>query len=333
MAVNSYISGIGFYVPPKIVTNDDLSKVMDTSDEWIYERTGIKQRRFVEEGKGIGSADLAVPACEKAIKMSGIPKSSIDLIVFATSMPDYFIPGSSCILQHAMGLEEVGALDIRVQCSGFIYGLSIADQYIKSGMYKNILVVGSEVQSSSMDLTNRGRNVSVIFADGAGAAVISSTTKGRGILSTHLHSEGKYLKELWLKSPASKHSPRITAQDLEEGKQYLQMSGREVFKHAVKRFNEVIKEGLSANNLKTTDIDTLVTHQANIRISKMVQKKLELRDEQVFNNIENYGNTTAASIPIALAEAFEKGRIKNGDVVVLAAFGSGFTWGSAVIKW
>tara|TARA_A100001011_G_scaffold254994_1_gene263268 strand:- start:232 stop:1233 length:1002 start_codon:yes stop_codon:yes gene_type:complete len=333
MAVNSYISGIGFYVPPKIVTNDDLSKVMDTSDEWIYERTGIKQRRFVEEGKGIGSADLAVPACEKAIKMSGIPKSSIDLIVFATSMPDYFIPGSSCILQHAMGLEEVGALDIRVQCSGFIYGLSIADQYIKSGMYKNILVVGSEVQSSSMDLTNRGRNVSVIFADGAGAAVISSITKGRGILSTHLHSEGKYLKELWLESPASKHSPRITAQDLEEGKQYLQMSGREVFKHAVKRFNEVIKEGLSANNLKTTDIDTLVTHQANIRISKMVQKKLELRDEQVFNNIENYGNTTAASIPIALAEAFEKGRIKNGDVVVLAAFGSGFTWGSAVIKW
>ncbi len=333
MAVNSYISGIGFYVPPKIVTNDDLSKVMDTSDEWIYERTGIKQRRFVEEGKGIGSADLAVPACEKAIKMSGIPKSSIDLIVFATSMPDYFIPGSSCILQYAMGLEEVGALDIRVQCSGFIYGLSIADQYIKSGMYKNILVVGSEVQSSSMDLTNRGRNVSVIFADGAGAAVISSITKGRGILSTHLHSEGKYLKELWLESPASKHSPRITAQDLEEGKQYLQMSGREVFKHAVKRFNEVIKEGLSANNLKTTDIDTLVTHQANIRISKMVQKKLELKDDQVFNNIENYGNTTAASIPIALAEAFEKGRIKNGDVVVLAAFGSGFTWGSAVIKW
>ena len=333
MAVNSYISGVGFYVPPKIVTNDDLSKVMDTSDEWIYERTGIKQRRFVEEGKGIGSADLAVPACEKAIEMSGISKSNIDLIVFATSMPDYFIPGSSCILQHAMGLEEVGALDIRVQCSGFVYGLSIADQYIKSGMYKNILVVGSEVQSSSMDMTTRGRNVSVIFADGAGAAVVSSTTEDKGILSTHLHSEGKYLKELWLESPASKHSPRITAKDLDEGKQYLQMSGREVFKHAVKRFNEVIKEGLSANGLKTTDIDTLITHQANIRISKMVQKKLDLKDEQVFNNIENYGNTTAASIPIALAEAFEKGKINNGDVVVLAAFGSGFTWGSAVIKW
>ena len=333
MAFNSYISGVGFYVPPKVVTNDDLSKVMDTSDEWIYERTGIKQRRFVDEGKGIGSADLAVPACEKAIKMSGISKSSIDLIVFATSMPDYFIPGSSCILQHKMGLEEVGALDIRVQCSGFIYGLSIADQYIKSGMYKNILVVGAEVQSSSMDLSNRGRNVSVIFADGAGAAVVSSTSKDRGILSTHLHSEGKYLKDLWLESPASKHSPRITAQDLEDGKQYLQMNGREVFKHAVKRFDEVIKEGLKANKLKTSDVDILITHQANIRISKMVQKKLRMEDEQVFNNIQNYGNTSAASIPIAMAEAYEKGRIKEGDIAVLAAFGSGFTWGSAVIRW
>ena len=333
MAFNSYISGVGFYVPPKVVTNNDLSKVMDTSDEWIYERTGIKQRRFVDEGKGIGSADLAVPACEQAIKMSGISKSSIDLIVFATSMPDYFIPGSSCILQHAMGLEEVGALDIRVQCSGFIYGLSIADQYIKSGMYKNILVVGAEVQSSSMDLSNRGRNVSVIFADGAGAAVVSSTSRDRGILSTHLHSEGKYLKDLWLESPASKHSPRITAQDLEDGKQYLQMNGREVFKHAVKRFDEVIKEGLKANKLKISDVDILITHQANIRISKMVQKKLGMKDEQVFNNIENYGNTTAASIPIAMAEAYEKGRIKEGDIAVLAAFGSGFTWGSAVIRW
>ena len=333
MILNSYISGLGFYVPPNVVTNDDLSKIMDTSHEWIYERTGIKERRFVDEGKGIGSADLAVPACEKAIQMSGLPKSKIDLIVFATSMPDYFIPGSSCILQELLGLETVGALDIRVQCSGFVYGLSIADQYIKSGMYKNILVVGAEVQSTSMDLSDRGRNVSVIFADGAGAAVVSSTNQNRGILSTHLHSEGKFLKDLWLESPASKHSPRITAQDLEDGKQYLQMNGREVFKHAVKRFEEVIMEGLSFNSFEVSNIDLLITHQANIRISKMVQKKLSLSDKQVFNNIEKYGNTTAASIPIALTEAYECGRIQKGDIIVLAAFGSGFTWGSAVIKW
>ncbi len=329
---NPYISGTGFFLPPRIVTNDELSSYMDTTDEWIQERTGIKERRYVE--KGVGPSDLAIPATEQALKAAGLTVSDIDFIIFATSTPDFYAPGSGCVLQEKMGFNEIGALDIRVQCSGFIYGLSIAEQYIRTGNFKNILLIGAEVQSTAMNLTDEGRDTAIIFGDGAGAAIISATEEDRGILSTHMHSEGKYLKELWLEAPASNAGhPRITREVLDEGKQYLKMNGKEVFRHAITRFPEVINEALEANNLTSENIDLLIPHQANLRITQMVQKRLGLSNDQVFSNIHKYGNTTAATIPIALAEAFNEGRINDGDLVVLAAFGAGFTWASAVIKW
>ena len=329
---NPYISGTGFYLPPRIVTNDELSSYMDTTDEWIQERTGIKERRYVE--KGVGPSDLAIPATEQALKAAGLTVSDIDFIIFATSTPDFYAPGSGCIIQEKMGFNEIGALDIRVQCSGFIYGLSIAEQYIRTGNFKNILLIGAEVQSTAMNLTDEGRDTAIIFGDGSGAAIISATEENKGILSTHMHSEGKYLKELWLEAPASNAGhPRITREVLDEGKQYLKMNGKEVFRHAITRFPEVINEALEANNLTSENINLLIPHQANLRITQMVQKRLGLSNDQVFSNIHKYGNTTAATIPIALAEAFNEGRIKEGDILVLAAFGAGFTWASAIMKW
>tara|TARA_B110000196_G_C21053046_1_gene618374 strand:- start:129 stop:1124 length:996 start_codon:yes stop_codon:yes gene_type:complete len=329
---NPYISGTGFFLPPRIVTNDELSSYMDTTDEWIQERTGIKERRYVE--KGVGPSDLAIPATEQALKAAGLTVSDIDFIIFATSTPDFYAPGSGCVLQEKMGFNEIGALDIRVQCSGFIYGLSIAEQYIRTGNFKNILLIGAEVQSTAMNLTDEGRDTAIIFGDGSGAAIISATEENKGILSTHMHSEGKYLKELWLEAPASNAGhPRITREVLDEGKQYLKMNGKEVFRHAITRFPEVINEALEANNLTSENINLLIPHQANLRITQMVQKRLGLSNDQVFSNIHKYGNTTAATIPIALAEAFNKGRIKEGDILVLAAFGAGFTWASAIMKW
>ena len=329
---NAYISGTGFYVPPRTVTNDDLSKYMDTSDEWIRERTGIQERHFVD--KGVGPSDLAIPAVNQALDLAGLSVKDIDFIIFATSTPDYYIPGSGCLLQDKMGFDEIGALDIRVQCSGFVYGLSIAEQYIKTGVFKNILLVGAEAQTTAMELNNNGRDVSVIFGDGAGAVIVSQTKEKKGILSTHMHSEGKYLKTLWMEAPASNAGmPRISSEDLKAGKQYLKMNGREVFRHATVRFIEVINECLEKNNLSIKDIDMLIPHQANLRITQMIQKKLGLNDDQVYSNIHKYGNTTAASIPIALAEAINEKKISNGDKVVLAAFGSGFAWASAVMEW
>ena len=329
---NPYISGTGFYLPPRIVTNDEFSSYMDTTDEWIQERTGIKERRYVE--KGVGPSDLAIPATEQALKAAGLTVSDIDFIIFATSTPDFYAPGSGCVLQEKMGFNEIGALDIRVQCSGFIYGLSIAEQYIRTGNFKNILLIGAEVQSTAMNLTDEGRDTAIIFGDGSGAAIISATEENKGILSTHMHSEGKYLKELWLEAPASNAGhPRITREVLDEGKQYLKMNGKEVFRHAITRFPEVINEALEANNLTSENINLLIPHQANLRITQMVQKRLGLSNDQVFSNIHKYGNTTAATIPIALAEAFNEGRIKEGDILVLAAFGAGFTWASAIMKW
>jgi 3-oxoacyl-[acyl-carrier-protein] synthase-3 len=329
---NPYISGTGFYLPPRIVTNDELSSYMDTTDEWIQERTGIKERRYVE--KGVGPSDLAIPATEQALEAAGLTVSDIDFIIFATSTPDFYAPGSGCVLQEKMGFNEIGALDIRVQCSGFIYGLSIAEQYIRTGNFKNILLIGAEVQSTAMNLTDEGRDTAIIFGDGSGAAIISATEENKGILSTHMHSEGKYLKELWLEAPASNAGhPRITREVLDEGKQFLKMNGKEVFRHAITRFPEVINEALEANNLTSENINLLIPHQANLRITQMVQKRLGLSNDQVFSNIHKYGNTTAATIPIALAEAFNEGRIKEGDILVLAAFGAGFTWASAIMKW
>ncbi|NQU68629.1 MAG: ketoacyl-ACP synthase III [Candidatus Marinimicrobia bacterium] len=328
---NAIISGTGFHLPENVVTNFDLEKLMDTTDEWIQERTGIIERRYVKDG--VGPAGLAIPATEMALKDAGLTVSDIELIIFATSTPDYYAPGSACILQHEMGFKNIGALDIRVQCSGFVYGLSIAHQYIKTGMYKHILLIGAEVQSTAMDLTNRGRDTAIIFGDGAGAVVVSATDEDRGILSTHLHSDGAFLKELWCELPSSKMRPRISQEMMDEGRHFLFMNGKEVFRNAVTKFPEVIMEGLSANGLTPEDVNLLIPHQANTRITEMVRRRMKLSEEAVYSNIHKYGNTTAASIPIALAEAMREDLINPNDIIVFASFGSGFTWASAIIKW
>jgi 3-oxoacyl-[acyl-carrier-protein] synthase-3 len=332
----SKISGLGYYVPENVVTNDDLSKIMDTSDEWIQERTGIKERRHIVKGEDT-TTSMGVKAAKIAVERSGLELQDIDFIVFATISPDYYFPGPGVALQHELGLKTVGALDIRNQCSGFVYAISVADQFIKTGMYKNILIVASELQSLGLDMTDRGRGVSVIFGDGAGAAVVSrEENSNKGILSTHLHSEGEHAKELSLLAPGmgGRWVTDILKDNSPDDESYFPyMNGQFVFKNAVLRFSEVINEALQANNLQVSDIDLLIPHQANLRISQFIQKKFDLADDQVFNNIQKYGNTTAASIPIALTEAWEQGKIKEGDTIVLAAFGSGFTWASAIIKW
>ncbi|MFS4494064.1 3-oxoacyl-ACP synthase III family protein [Maribacter sp. 2308TA10-17] len=334
---NSKIVGLGYYVPENVVTNDDLSKVMETSDEWIQERTGIKERRHVTKDDGNSTTSMGVKAAKIAIERAGIDKDDIDFIVFATLSPDYYFPGPGVLVQRDLGIKTVGALDVRNQCSGFVYAVSVADQYIKSGMYKNILVIGSEIHSKGLDMTTRGRGVSVIFGDGAGAAVLTrEEDNSKGILSTHLHSEGEHAEELSLIAPGmgSRWVNEIIADNNPDDESYLpHMNGQFVFKNAVVRFSEVIMEGLAANNLPPTAIDMLIPHQANLRISQFIQKKFSLSNDQVFNNIMNYGNTTAASIPIALTEAWEQEKMKEGDLVVLAAFGSGFTWGSVIIRW
>lgn len=334
---NSKIIGLGHYVPNNVVTNEDLTKLMDTSDEWIKERTGVEERRWVAKGSDDTTASMGEKAARIAIKHSGLDKDEIDFIIFATLSPDFYFPGPGVQLQEALDIKTIGALDIRNQCSGFVYAVSVADNFIKTGMYKNILVVCSELQSRGIDKTTRGRNVSVIFGDGAGAVVLSreeDTTKG--ILSTHLHAEGKYAEELAVIAPGM--GRRWVTNILDDNNPddvsfYPYMNGPFVFKNAIQRFSEVILEGLQTNNLNSEDIDMLIPHQANLRISQFVQKKFGLSDDQVFNNIQKYGNTTAASIPIALSQACEQGKIKDSDLVVLAAFGSGFTWGSVILKW
>ena len=333
----SKIAGVGSYVPENVVTNDDLAKVMDTNDEWIQERTGIKERRHIKKGDGNSTAIMGVKAAKIAIERAKIDKDDIDLIVFATLSPDYYFPGCGVQVQEMLDINTCPALDVRNQCSGFIYALSTADQFIKTGMYKNVLVIGSENHSGGLDFTTRGRSVSVIFGDGAGAVVLTrSDHNGEGILSTHLHSEGKHALELSLKGPSTEHwVPEIIAENPQgdDIPYYPYMNGQFVFKNAIQRFSEVIMEGLNANGLEVKDIDMLIPHQANLRISQYIQQKFKLSDNQFYNNIQKYGNTTAASIPIALCEAWEKGKVKDEDVVVLAAFGSGFTWASAVISW
>ena len=333
---HSKISGLGYYVPENIVTNDDLSKIMDTNDEWIQERTGIKERRHIIRGEDT-TTSMGVKAAEIAIQRANVAKEDIDFVIFATLSPDYYFPGPGVLVQRDLGLKTVGALDVRNQCSGFVYAISIADQYIKTGMYKNILVIGSEVHSTGLDMSDKGRGVSVIFGDGAGAAVLSREEDlNKGILSTHLHSEGQHAEELALIAPGMGKrwvTDIIADNDPNDESYFPYMNGQFVFKNAVVRFSEVINEGLQANDLQVSDINLLVPHQANLRISQFIQQKFKLSDDQVYNNIMNYGNTTAASIPIALTEAWEKGKIKSGDLVVLAAFGSGFTWGSVVIRW
>jgi 3-oxoacyl-[acyl-carrier-protein] synthase-3 len=329
----SKIVGLGHHVPETVITNQYLSTVMDTTDEWIVERTGIHERRWVDPAKDT-VANMAAKATRMALQRANLTEKDIEFIVFATITPDYFFPGSGVLLQRELGLENIGAMDIRNACSGFIYALSTADMFIRSGMYKTILVIGAEIQSTALDVTTRGRNVSVIFGDGAGAAILQASEKP-GVLSTHLHSDGRFAEELYVKDPGSSR-PR----ELRQPEQILDttdfkvvMNGNQVFKHAVVRFMEVIHEALATNHMTKDQINLLVPHQANLRISQFIQQKMALRDDQVYNNIMRYGNTTAGSIPIALSEAWQEGRIKENDVICLAAFGSGFTWASALIRW
>ena len=334
---NSKIIGLGYYVPDNVVTNDDLTKLMDTSDEWIQERTGIKERRWVKPGDGDTTSSMGVKAAKVAIERAGIDKDDIDFIIFATLSPDYYFPGPGVTVQKELDIKTVGALDVRNQCSGFVYALSVADNFIKTGMYKNVLVIGSELHSHGLDKTTRGRGVSVIFGDGAGAAVLTrEEDNSKGILSTHLHSQGEHAEELSLIAPGMGKrwvNDILAENDPNDESYFPYMNGQFVFKNAVVRFSEVIMEGLMQNKLDKDAIDMLIPHQANLRIAQFIQRKFGLSDDQVYNNIMRYGNTTAASIPIALTEAWEEGKVKDGDTIVLAAFGSGFTWGSAIIKW
>jgi 3-oxoacyl-[acyl-carrier-protein] synthase III len=348
--LKSKIAGIGMYVPENVVTNNDLLKYMDTSDEWIQERTGIKERRYAHRTEET-TTTMAVEASKIAIERAGITKDDIDFIVFATLSPDYYFPGCGVLLQRALQMKEIGALDVRNQCSGFLYALSVADQFIKTGMYKNILVVGSEKHSFGLDFSTRGRNVSVIFGDGAGAVVLQPTDKkDQGILSTHLHSDGQDAESLAMYNPGT-HANHWSKEKfaefneaeigqmffshemIDKGQVFPNMDGPAVFKKAVVKFPEVIMESLDANGYQPSDIKLLIPHQANLRISQFVQQKMKLRDDQVYNNIQKFGNTTAASVPIALCEAWQDGKIKEGDLICLAAFGSGFTWASALLKW
>lgn len=330
---HSKIVALGHHVPEKVITNDYLSSIMETNDAWIVERTGIKERRFVDPAKDT-VANMAAKATRMALQRANLTEKDVDFIVFATITPDYFFPGSGVLLQRELGLEGIPALDIRNACSGFIYALSVADQFIKTGMYKTVLVVGAEIQSTALDLTTRGRNTAVIFGDGAGVAILQPSDRS-GILSTHLHSDGRFAEELYIKDPGSSrpHSERQPEQIMDTTSFKVVMNGNQVFKHAVVKFMEVIQEALDANKLTKDDIDLLVPHQANLRISQYIQEKLGLPDSKVYNNIMRYGNTTAGSIPIALSEAWAEGKIKENDLICLAAFGSGFTWASALIRW
>ncbi|WP_192821013.1 3-oxoacyl-ACP synthase III family protein [Rufibacter sp. LB8] len=330
---NSRIAGLGHYVPEKVIKNADLEKLMDTSDAWIVERTGIHERRYFEPGKDT-TANMAANAARVALERAGLEAKDLDMIVFATLSPDYFFPGSGVLLQRELGISDIPCFDIRNQCSGFIYALSLGDQYIKSGMCNNVLVVGSEIQSSGLEFNDRGRSVSVIFGDGAGAAVLTpSDSLEKGILSTHLHAQGEFAEELAAINPSSNLEQRLTHEMIDDGSTYPYMNGSTVFKHAVTRFPEVIMEALNQNNVTPEDLDLIVPHQANLRITQFIQQKMKLPEGKIFSNIQKYGNTTAASVPIAFSEAFEEGRVKEGDLICLAAFGSGFTWASALIRW
>jgi 3-oxoacyl-[acyl-carrier-protein] synthase-3 len=329
--IRSRILGTGACLPDRVVTNEELAQMMDTSDAWIRERTGIRERRFVEPGTG--TSELALGASRRALEAAGIETDDLDHIILATLSPDYTFPGSAVILQDMLGIGTVGAMDVRNQCSGFLYGLAVADAFIRTGQYRHILLVGAEVHSTGLDLTSAGRDVAVLFGDGAGAVVLGPSEDGRGVRSVHLHSDGKHVKKLWLEAPASRCHPRISEDMLREGRHYPLMEGRAVFKHAVMRFPQVIREALTANQLAIEDIDLFFLHQANLRIVEAVAASLHVPLERFFNNIDHVGNTTAASIPIALDEATRQGRIPDGARLVLAAFGSGFTWASAHVVW
>jgi 3-oxoacyl-[acyl-carrier-protein] synthase-3 len=323
---------LGTYVPDRVVTNKDLEGMMETTAEWIRQRTGVEERRWVTPG--VGASDLALEATKRALDAAGWKPTDLDAIVYATVSPDHMFPGDGCFLNAKLGIPGVPALDIRTQCTGFLYGLSIASAWIQTRQYRRVLLVGSEVHSTGLDVSTRGRDVAVIFGDGAGAALLEATDDpGRGVMGVHLHADGRFAKDLWTDAPGSTYSPRVNVEQIESGAIWPHMEGQKVFKHAVTKMPEVVREALREAGLTEQDIKVLIPHQANLRICEMVQRSLELRDDQVFNNIQKYGNTTAASIPICLAEAVEARGVKRGDLVALAAFGAGFTWGSALIRW
>ncbi len=326
------VVALGSYVPDRVVTNQELTKLMETSDEWITQRTGVKERRWV--GEDMGNSDLALLATKRALDRAGWKATDIEAIVYATLSTDHMFPGDGCFLNAKLGLPGVPALDIRNQCSGFIYGLSVADAWIRTGQYRRVLLVGSEVHSTGLDVSTRGRDVTVIFGDGAGAVLLEATDDpSRGVLSTHLHADGRFARDLWTDAPGSRYHPRVQPRMLDDGSIYPKMEGQKVFKHAIVKMPEAVREALSRNGLSARDIKVLIPHQANLRISEMVQRSLELSDAQVYNNIQKYGNTTAASIPLCLEEAVEARGVRRGDLVALAAFGAGFTWASALLRW
>ena len=332
MPTTEFIS-TGMFVPDRVITNDDLREWWDTSDEWIRERTGIEERRWVEPGEAAGS-DLALEAAKMALDRADMEPDELDCIVFATLSPDYFFPGGGVYLQRKLGVAGIPALDVRNQCSGFLYGLSVADAWIRTGQYRRVLLVGAEVHSTGIDFSPAGRDIGVLFGDGAGAAILGPTDEpGRGVLSTHLFADGRFAEKLWCESDSSARFPRISHEDLEAGRQYPLMEGREVFRNAVVRMPESVEAALTENGLAVDDIDLLIAHQANLRINEMVARRLGLGDDRVYNNIQRYGNTTAATIPMAIHEASDRGLLERGDLLMLTAFGSGFTWGSAAIRW
>ncbi len=334
MMLNSKIVGVGKYIPKRVVTNFDLEKMMDTSDTWIRERTGIKERHFADVENGETTSFMGAEAAKQALSMAGMKASDIDFIVFATLSPEYFFPGAGCGIQVHLGIPGIGALDVRNQCTGFIYALSTADQFIKTGMYKTILVVGAEVQSTGLDLSTAGRDVAVLFGDGAGAVVLTATDEtDKGVLASRLHADGNFMDSLAVENPGSGSRPFVNKEMIDNRSIYPKMNGRYVFKHAVTRFPEVILETLDAAGYALNEVDLVIPHQANERITEAVQMRLELPREKVFRNIHKYGNTTAASIPIALTEAVEQGLVKDDSLICFAAFGSGFTWGASLVRW
>lgn len=333
MNKRAIITGTGRYLPPQVVTNFDLEKIMNTTDDWIQQRSGIKERHYAEGG--VGSSDLAVEAAKKAIESAGIDKSEIDFIIAATIAPDHYFPGIGVMIQAKLGLAPIGALDIRNQCSGFIYALSVADQYIRTGTYKKILLCAAEVQSHNLDYSDEGRDMAVLFGDGGAAVILepNPADDGRGILSTHLYADGRFMRDLWMEQPGSARKPTFDREVFEERRFFPRMDGKNVFKNASERMPEAVRTALARNGLTVADVDLLIPHQANDRISQMVAKKLQIPIEKVGRNIDRYGNTTAASIPILLDEAVREGRLKRGDCLVLTSFGSGYTWASAAIRW
>ena len=328
----SRLLGLGGYIPPRVVTNQDMTQWMDTTNEWIIERTGIEERHWIDPGES--GAGMAAKACQEALDQANFDPKEVDMLIYATLSPDHMFPGTGVFTQRTLGLKEgCAVLDIRQQCTGFIYGVSIADNFIRSGMFRHILVVGSEIHSTGLDVTTNGRDVAVLFGDGAGAVLVGpSEGPEHQILSTHLHADGTDAEILWVEKPGSKDKPMISHEDIEAGRQFPKMVGKKVFKHAVTRMPQAIMEGMIANQLKLEDIDLVIPHQANLRINEMVGKMIGLPPEKMHNNIQKVGNTTAASIPLCLKDAIAQGKVKSGDLLCLVAFGAGLTWGSVFVR-